>query len=193
MYLFFDTETTGLPKNWKAPLSDLNNWPRLVQLAWLQYDDYENIISKESVIIKPDNFTIPANTTNVHGISTEKAMNEGINLKQALLHFNEAIDFSSVLVAHNISFDEKIIGAEYLRCKMQNNLIGINKICTKEKSTQYCAIPHSNNFGYKWPSLMELHEILFNESFDNAHDALIDVKACAKCFFELKRRKVILL
>lgn len=24
-YLFFDTETTGLPRNWKAPVSDLNN------------------------------------------------------------------------------------------------------------------------------------------------------------------------
>jgi len=30
MYLFFDTETTGLPRNWKAPVTDLDNWPRMV-------------------------------------------------------------------------------------------------------------------------------------------------------------------
>ncbi|MCX6741278.1 MAG: hypothetical protein NTY61_02675, partial [Candidatus Parcubacteria bacterium] len=36
-YLFFDTETTGLPKNWKAPIEDLDNWPRIVQIAWAIY------------------------------------------------------------------------------------------------------------------------------------------------------------
>ena len=47
MYLFFDTETTGLPKNWKAPITDLENWPRLVQLAWLVYDNIGNKIINE--------------------------------------------------------------------------------------------------------------------------------------------------
>ena len=46
MYLFFDTETTGLPKNYKAPASDLNNWPRLVQLAYHLYDNDGNKISE---------------------------------------------------------------------------------------------------------------------------------------------------
>ena len=58
MYLFFDTETTGLPKNWKAPVTDLNNWPRLVQLAYLFYDKNGNIISKGDHIVKPEGFTI---------------------------------------------------------------------------------------------------------------------------------------
>jgi hypothetical protein len=59
MILFFDTETTGLPKNWKAPVTDLNNWPRLVQLAFLLYDKSGNLVSSGDYIIKPDGFSIP--------------------------------------------------------------------------------------------------------------------------------------
>lgn len=189
MYLFFDTETTGLPKNWKAPITDLDNWPRLVQLAWLVYDTDEKIISQGNLIIKPDNFTIPIEAEKVHGISTEKAINEGVVLTYALSMFSAAVQRSEILIAHNISFDEKIIEAEYLRSGALANLLGIKKICTKETSTTYCAL--QGNFGYKWPTLMELHETLFDIGFVNAHDALVDVKACAKCFFELKKRNVI--
>ncbi len=37
-YVFFDTETTGLPLNWKAPVTELENWPRLIQLAYIVYN-----------------------------------------------------------------------------------------------------------------------------------------------------------
>lgn len=59
MYLFFDTETTGLPKRWNAPVTDLENWPRLVQLAWIMYDDRGNMLESRDVIVKPEGFTIP--------------------------------------------------------------------------------------------------------------------------------------
>lgn len=74
MYLFFDTETTGLPKNWKAPVTDLNNWPRLVQLA---YDSNGNKISGGDFIIKPEGFSIPTESSRIHGISTERALRAG--------------------------------------------------------------------------------------------------------------------
>jgi len=77
MYLFFDTETTGLPRNWKAPVTDLNNWPRLVQLAYLLYDENGNKITGGDYIIKPEGFTIPINASRIHGISTERAIREG--------------------------------------------------------------------------------------------------------------------
>lgn len=84
MYLFFDTETTGLPKNWKAPVSDLNNWPRLIQLAFILYDSNENKISEGNFIIKPDGFTIPTEATKIHGISTEQAIQQGQPIKPVL-------------------------------------------------------------------------------------------------------------
>lgn len=189
MYLFFDTETTGLPQNYRAPVEDLENWPRLVQLAWLLVDENGKEIDGKNQIVKPDGFIIPEAASSVHGISTEKALTEGIELRAALLDFVQALDQSKTIVAHNISFDEKIMGAEFLREKIEHRLFHLPRICTMQSSTDFCAI--ESEYGYKWPKLMELHNCLFNQDFDGAHDALADVKACARCFFELKNLGII--
>ncbi len=185
MYLFFDTETTGLPRNWKAPVSDLNNWPRLVQLAFLCYDSNGNEISRGDFIIKPEGFTIPTDASRIHGISTERALKEGHSLLSVLQHFNAFIEDASYLVAHNMSFDEKIVGAELLRMGMKNSIQAKNKICTMERSTNFCAI--DGPYGYKWPKLSELHYKLFRTGFKEAHNAAVDIAATARCFWELKR------
>jgi DNA polymerase-3 subunit epsilon len=189
MYLFFDTETTGLPKNWKAPISDLDNWPRLVQLAFLYYDNTGKLISGGDFIIKPQGFTIPTSASRIHGISTKKALSEGQPLLSVLQHFNSLVDEASCLVAHNMSFDEKIVGAEFLRKGMQNSINSKNKVCTMEKSTIFCAI--EGHYGYKWPKLSELHYKLFKTGFEEAHNAAADISATAKCFWELKRIGII--
>lgn len=189
MYLIFDTETTGLPRNYNAPLSDLNNWPRLIQIAWLKYDSSGTLLSRRDYIIKPQGFTIPNDVAKVHGISTEKANNEGISLKTVLNEFSIAITQSKILVAHNMGFDEKIVGAEFLRETISSRLFQTTRICTMKSSTHFCGIPGLH--GYKWPSLSELHFSLFNTVYKEAHNAAIDVTACARCFFELKKRGII--
>lgn len=189
MYLFFDTETTGLPRNWKARINDLNNWPRLVQLAWLHYDKDGNKIGGNNYIIKPDDFTIPPDASRVHGISTERALNDGVELLGVLNVFQNLISQTSYLVAHNMSFDEKIVGAEFLRKNMSNGIAAKNKICTMEKSTNYCKL--DGPYGYKWPKLSELHYKLFGIRFEEAHNASVDINATAKCFWELKKRDLI--
>lgn len=188
-YLIFDTETTGLPRNYNAPVSKLENWPRLVQIAWLQCDNSGNTLSNSNYIVKPKGFTIPKNAENIHGISTETAMTEGVDLKNVLKKFSIAINDSSCLIAHNMSFDEKIVGAEFLRENIVNNLYNTPRICTMKSSTDYCKLP--GPYGYKWPSLSELHYKLFNHNFEEAHNANVDVKACAKCFFKLKNDGVL--
>jgi len=185
VYLFFDTETTGLPKNWKAPVSDLDNWPRLVQLAYVVFDGEGNRISAVDAIIKPAGFTIPAESARIHGITTERAMKEGKDLPEVLRAFKTVLDQVKYLVAHNIGFDEKIIGAEFLRNKMPDIPLGAKKICTMASSTDLCAIP--GPYGYKWPKLAELHRKLFHTDFEEAHNAAADVAATIKCFWELKR------
>jgi DNA polymerase III epsilon subunit-like protein len=185
MYLFFDTETTGLPKNWKAPVADLNNWPRLVQLAYLFYDENGNIISSGDHIIKPEGFTIPTDASRIHGISTERAIREGKALQAVLQDFQSLIDQAEYLVAHNMSFDEKIVGAEFLRIGMQDSSSTKRKICTMQSTTNYCAI--NGPYGYKWPKLSELHYKLFRTGFEEAHNAAVDIHATAKCFWELRR------
>lgn len=189
MYLFFDTETTGLPRNWKAPVSDLNNWPRLVQLAWLLYDEDGNEAAVANHIIKPDGFAIPYQSSRIHGITTERALAEGIDIRIVLDEFQKMIDQAGFLVAHNMSFDEKIVGAEFLRNHMINSIAAKKRICTMVSSTNYCAL--DGPYGYKWPTLTQLYQKLFGTGFKEAHDASVDINATAKCFWELKRLGVI--
>jgi DNA polymerase III epsilon subunit-like protein len=189
MYLFFDTETTGLPKNWKAPLTDLENWPRMVQIAWIMYDNSGNEIIAENYIIRPEGFAIPIETSRIHGITTERAMEEGEDLTATLNQLKALMDESKILVAHNIDFDEKIIGAEFLRKNIYNPIEEKQKICTMHSTVDFCAI--KSKYGNKWPKLAELHYKLFDCDFEDAHDAETDIRITAKCFWELKKRKII--
>jgi len=185
MYLFFDTETAGLPKTWKAPVTQVNNWPRMVQLAYVLYDQKGNRISQGDHLVKPEGFSISINAIKIHGITTEKAMTEGEPLMHVLETFEGMVDSAEYLVAHNMDFDEKIVGAEFLRNQMTNSLTKKLKICTMKESVGFCRI--SGPYGYKWPKLSELHYKLFRTGFDDAHDAAADIEATAKCFWELRR------
>ena len=189
MYLFYDTETSGLPKNYKAPVTALDNWPRMVQLAWQQVDVHGNLLQEADFIIKPAGYVIPEETSRIHGITTERALAEGYDLKIILKEFASVIDRSEILVAHNIDFDEKIVGAEFLRTGVLHQLHQKQRICTMKQSTNYCALP--GNYGYKWPTLTELHHILFQSDFEEAHNASVDVSATVRCFWELKKRGVL--
>ncbi len=191
-YLFFDTETTGLPLNWRAPVEWVDNWPRLVQLAWITCDDTGKELHSKNYIIKPDGFTIPEESASVHGISQERAEQEGIALDTVLAEFKEDIEQSHYLVAHNMSFDEKIIGAEFIRMEMENIVMAKERLCTKELSTDFCAIPSANGMGrYKWPKLSELHIALFGDDFSDSHNAAVDISITAKCFWEMKKRNLL--
>ena len=191
MYLFFDTETTGLPRNWNAPVTDLDNWPRLVELAWLVCDEEGNDVESRSAIVRPDGFAIPAEAAVVHGITTARALAEGVGLEALLEDFARTVDTSRVLIAHNISFDEKIMGAELLRTGVRSGFDERERFCTMKSSTELCAIP--SRYGFKWPKLSELHQRLFGSIPDGAHAAGSDVEVCARCFFEMKRLDLITL
>ncbi len=188
-YIFFDTETTGVPRNYKAPMQDTANWPRLVQLAWLLVDERGTELKRKSVIIRPDGFTIPEEATQVHGITTERAQNEGLPLRNVLDEFMQDLELAEEVVGHNIDFDIHIVGAELCRLGLSTQTIS-NKptTCTMKSFTNFCAIPSNNGYGgYKWPTLEELYYKVFGCGIENAHDALGDVIATKECFFELKR------
>ncbi|MFB9212839.1 DNA polymerase III subunit alpha [Echinicola jeungdonensis] len=190
MYIIFDTETTGLPRDYNAPLTDLDNWPRLVQLAWQLHDAKGKLLSRDNFIVKPEGFTIPYNAEKVHGISTERAQKEGHELKKVLEIFQKDVDKAQYLVGHNIGFDINVCGAEFLRAELPMQLLEKKELDTKDISTDFCAIPGGKGGKYKWPTLTELHKKLFQAGFDDAHDAAYDVDATAKCFFGLITQKV---
>ena len=187
-YLFFDTETTGLPRNYKAPASDTRNWPRMVQLAWIVANKQGDILKKKSYIIRPEGYTISSSATAVHGITTEKALREGESMKKVLAEFGEDLTAAKVLVAHNMAFDKKIVHAEYIRMGCENMWTNgpTKRLCTMMSSVNYCALPGFYD-EYKWPKLQELHEKLFGYEFDDAHDALADIEATFKCYWELRK------
>lgn len=189
MYLIFDTETTGLPIDYKAPHSNTENWPRVVQLAWIVFDSRGRMQSEQSLIVCPKGFEIPSGAERVHGISTAIAKRKGVDIEDVLETLLAALLGSSVLVAHNLQFDAGVLGAEFYRFGVKHPFRGKTKICTMESSTEYCKIP--GNFDYKWPSLAELHRKLFRKSLKERHDAGADAAACSKCFFELVRLGVI--
>ena len=190
MYLTFDSETTGLPKNFKAPISDSENWPRLVQLAWQINDKEGKLINNKSFLVKPDNFTIPYNSEKVHGISTKIALEKGIDLIIALKDFEKDIKKCKYIIGHNINFDKNILGAEFYRKNIESDLLNKISIDTGHISKQYCNLKGGFGGGLKMPKLTELYEILFGKKFSDAHDAAYDVNATAKSFFYLLKKEV---
>ena len=188
MYLIFDTETTGLPKKWNAPISDINNWPRCVQLAWQIHDNLGNCIESKDFLIKPDGYNIPYDSQKIHGISTELAEIDGHDLLEVLTQFNEAVKNSKFIIGHNVKFDLNIMGCEFYRLKIKNNL-EVSKILDTcyEKTAILCEIPGGRGGKYKFPTLTELHSYLFLTSFADAHNATADVEATTRCFLELIR------
>jgi len=192
MYLIFDTETTGIPRNKTAPLSDLENWPRLVQIAWQLHDSRGALLSQHSYLIKPEGFDIPYKAEQIHGISTKRALAEGHELKEVLKTFTEDLTRTSLLIGHNIEFDINIIGAEFLRQKLSSEtFLALAKLDTGIVSTEFCQLTGGIGGKLKMPRLVELHEKLFGSDFGDAHDAAYDVAATARCFFGLMERKVV--
>ncbi len=190
MYLFFDTETTGIPRDYKAPVTDLGNWPRVVQLAFLLTDGAGVPVTERQMLIKPEGFTIPADATRVHGITTAAALTGGVALAAALGEFAVCLKMAKTLVSHNMAYDENVLGAEFLRARLGNPVAQAKRVCTMQGTTAFCALP--GKYGkFKWPTLSELHGKLFGRDFAGAHGACADVGACAKCFFELRGRGII--
>ena len=185
MYIIFDTETTGLPRDYNAPMSDVDNWPRLVQIAWQLHDARGKLLSNHNYIIRPEGFTIPYNAEKVHGISTKRALAEGHDLKEILQVFREDVVQAKFLVGHNIGFDINVVGSEYLRAELVMPFESKAELDTKDISTDFCALPGGKGGKFKWPTLTELHQKLFGVGFDDAHDAAYDVDATARCFFGL--------
>lgn len=185
MYIFFDTETTWLPIDYKAPVEDLDNWPRIVQIAWIKYDENWELVDESTYIIKPQWYEIPAEVTKIHWISHEFALQNWVDWKLVIENFTKACKNCKMIVAHNLDFDEKVIWAEYLRLWKSIPFDWLQKHCTMKAWVDICKIRRSKT-KYKFPTLAELHYKLFKENFDNAHSALADTKACARCFFYIK-------
>ena len=191
MYLIFDTETTGLPKRWDAPITDVNNWPRCIQIAWQLHDAFGKIIDHQDYLVKPDGFNIPYDAERIHGISTELAEAEGVRLSEVLEKFNLALSQTQFIVGQNLGFDVNIMGCEFHRLGTDSPLSSLPALdtCT-EVTASLLQLPGGRGGKFKLPTLTELHSYLFQTPFAEAHNATADVEATSRCFFELIRQEV---
>ncbi len=190
MFLVYDTETTGLPRRDDAPLTDFDNWPRVVQIAWQLHDAQGVLLEAQNYVIQPEGFDIPFNAAQIHGITTAVAQHYGKPLREALKAFRQALDQAQFLVGHNLAFDNKVLGCEFLRQGEDNPLPAFPVLDTGEDTREYCQLPGGKGGGFKMPRLEELHEKLFGERFAEAHNAAADVEATARCFLEAVRRGI---
>ncbi len=190
MYLIFDTETTGLPKKWKAPITDTNNWPRCIQIAWQLHDQLGQLIESQDYLVQTDGFNIPYDAEQIHSISTQLADENGIPLVEVLEKFNEALSKTTFVVGQNVGFDLNIMGCEFHRMGIETNLNSLPLLdtCT-EKTAHLCQLPGGRGGKFKLPTLTELHNHLFGIGFGDAHNATADVEATTRCFLELIRKR----
>ncbi|MDY4149613.1 MAG: 3'-5' exonuclease [Paludibacteraceae bacterium] len=191
--LFFDTETNGLPRDYKAGITSTANWPRMIQLGWIITDEEGKVLKQESRLIYPD-FVINEAVTRLTGITTEQARRDGTDISEVLPEFMADVENASLLVGHNIDFDRHIVGCEIVRMQGDpRTLMTKPAVCTMQRSTNFCAIPSKSSYhtGYNYPTLTELYTKLFGHAFSGAHDALADITATKECYFELRKRGVI--
>ena len=186
MYLIFDTETTGLPRNWNAPITDTDNWPRCIQIAWQLHDEFGNLIENQDYLVNPDGFNIPYDAERIHGISTELAQEQGIGLQEVLEKFNIALSKAKFVVGQNIGFDVNIMGCEFHRMGVESPMaqMPVLDTCT-ETTAELLRLPGGRGGRFKLPNLTELHQYLFGVPFSEAHNATADVEATTRCFFQL--------
>jgi DNA polymerase III epsilon subunit-like protein len=187
MFFFFDCETTGLPRIRYFSPEVADDWPHIVQLAWARYDLAGNPLDARCHIVRPEGFTIPADSTRIHGITDARAREVGRDLAEVLDEFLEAAGApGTTLVAHNFDYDRGVVGAELVRTRKPLGFLELPGICTMKETTELCALPRpGGGLGHKWPTLEELHCYCFGCSYEGAHDAARDLEACARAYFKL--------
>ncbi|VVU95698.1 hypothetical protein CPAV1605_1453 [seawater metagenome] len=188
LFLIVDVETNGLPKKRKCHYSELEIWPRIVQMSWGIYDKKGENIKFEDHIIKPVDFTIDKKSESIHGISQEKALEEGKSIKDILKKFQKDVSLTNIksIICHNVEFDINVIKSEFCRAESKLKKKNISTLCTMLATTNFCKLELKYGYSnYKYPKLEELFKILFNKNMEKAHDSKYDVINLATCFFKL--------
>ena len=199
--IFFDTETNGLPHVKKAPVTIVENWPRIVSIAWQLCERTQNglnVLEQKSFLVKPPSgIEWDTKSQELHGISFEMATNDGTNIDTILKEFQKDCGMAGAIVAHNLEFDKPILQAEFLRLKQSLDWWPTFEFCTMKHATPICKIPGrypKPNDPYKYPSLKELYSHLFG-NIDTSiilHTANGDVELLVQIFRELLRRDLVL-
>lgn len=194
MILFFDTETTGLVKFGQP----LKSQPHMAQLGAALYDFDGTERGALSCIISPDGWVMPEEVAKIHGLSQDVCLRAGLHLKRALALLTGFMQSAELLVAHNINFDLTVLQAALTRVGYSEATLlawtemmaRMESHCTMDAATNVCRLPKARGQGYKWPKLSEAYKFFFDEELLGAHDALVDVRACARIYFHMRDKGI---
>lgn len=182
--LFIDTETSGLPKKWNKPYDTPNNWPYVLQVAWLVYESNGTLVKEEDFFIQDDSIDIEPSAQKIHGITKEFLKQKGIDKQQVLSSLAKDIDqYCPLIVGHFLELDFHVLNAEYFRIKMPSPLMDKKHFCTMLNTKHLVRNPAAN-----YLRLDDLYTLLFHGSLQQHHNALADVKATADCFFAMLQK-----
>lgn len=178
--LFLDVETTGLPPKGTP---SAKTWPHVVSASWAVFRGPETRLLHRTFVIKPNRHVIPLESSKIHGITQERALREGVPLARVLheLHKDIVGRAPTRLITYNLEFDSGMMHVSFERGGVANPLNSLKGICAMRTA--------ASQLGSRWLSLQELHATLFGKKYSNAHSAAADVLACARCYFELRKRK----
>ena len=169
--LVVDTETTEL-LNKKT-----KDTCRIVQLSWILYDTISEQKEENDFIL---NTHCEILNSHIHGITTKQSRN-GYEFSEIINIFFEDIEKCDLLVGHNIKYDLNALEIELARENMDDKINILYK--KKYYDTMYNSLKFSLN--NKFLKLSELYFLFFHENFENAHNALEDVRATLKCYLKL--------
>lgn len=212
--VIFDIESTGLPKRFDAPVTDVDNWPRILQLSYEVCWSNGETIKKKTCLIKPDGWEVPsadyfirkgvephlapnmAKFWTDNGFMQEQNIAEGEPIEQVLVEMLQSMNSADVLISHNLAFDKPVLACEMYRYGVSPGKVRkshpyglkpaghLRDYCTKVNSTDVCCIP--GMYGkHKWPSLKEAYKHLTGKDFTDGHDAGHDVQACKEVYLML--------
>lgn len=191
--LFYDTETTGLPL-FKEP-SEHPGQPHIVQLAACLVDlETRELLNSLDVIIRPDGWVIPDDVAKIHGITTERAIDEGVPEATAIAAFMD-MWAGCLRIAHNEQFDARILRIALMRFESEavaDNWKAGQSECTAKLATPIVKCPPTEKMikagfnKYKTASLGEAYRHFMGSDFENAHSAMADVRACMDVYFAIK-------
>ncbi|ALI99383.1 3'-5' exonuclease [Rufibacter tibetensis] len=185
--LFIDIESSGLPQNWDVPYSDEENWPHTVQVAWFVYTKDGQLVKSENHYIRPDGFEVKPSSIEVHHLTPEFLQSNGKSRGEVLLLLQEELQrYSPMVIGHFMQFDYHVLSADFYREGLPNPFESLPIFCTMIASSDLTHLPRK-----KYLRLGELYSHLFHKSLEDQHNAVVDARATAESYFELRKRRVV--
>ncbi|WP_421877570.1 exonuclease domain-containing protein [Marinoscillum sp.] len=182
--LFLDTETSGIPDSLNAPVRELENWPFVLQLAWLVYTADGELVKQENHFIFEEEIYIESSSFKIHGITRESLKARGKDRRSVMkLLASDLRHYKPLIVGHFVEFDSKMVQVAFIRSGLKNIVPKYQHFCTMRATSEYTRFPNQS-----YPKLEELYQSLFGEQLTDTHNASSDAQATARCFFELLRK-----